>query len=806
MFIQEYHLRRGTLRITYACQNRNPSLYENGKELFERTFDWFRPCSASHGKKFPPGSSASQEGRVQIRMWDRWVVQQWSAWLVPRYNNGSLSTDSWIVWATGLDFKDETTDDEGHPEYFSRNMGWNWMSDGAFVSDSTVGMANNYNFNRIQQVGGKYTSDAMSVGKVDFMGSEYDLHVLEVADDYEYDVDKSCPSSEYYRYITSCEDRSLEAWDADIYDWYDAGRSCSAQRNTLGSPGSGFYTRGLEDVSVGMTFAGPFPSSLVPFRYAMVPVGEAPVMTPDSLEMGRITEDGAVVSFGIATSAHISMTIDGVLTVEIDVEKGDASIDLSAFWDALAPGWHEILITAVNESGYKCSAKRTFIKAFSGLLTGHERDGMEPKYLLYSRWGRQLEEMQPYDVTHRQEINGEDSLGFSLDEVLAKGDRILWNDGHGWREHAVVGIDQSHDASESASYHCETTMMGDLDAKQLETFSASGTCAQSLSSLLQGTLWSVGTVDVEGVKSATWEKKSAYEVLMEMAGLYGAEVYPSLECDVGGIVNRKVNMVAKMGADRGARFEYASNLEGIDKQVLDDPVYTAVRCYGAEGVTAYVQNEEAKLLWGLPDGRGGTMHTWGRFEDSSIESASELMEAGKSWLEKRMTPQVSYTSRIPFAELEGVQLGDTVQVRDNDFTPTLRIFARVGAMERDLSAGTTSSVTFGNVVSVLPDVLARQYDSIRVVSTALNGITPESMMAGMNALYTSGGSYVCMTASGGIITANVPLNSDGSPTTTDGALSAVQMSAGSIRTATEVDDNGQWVWNDVQLSGNGGTQ
>lgn len=777
MFIQQKHVYQGTATFVRRSDSYRPN--EHGH--------FFRPYVLTHTNASPNYDTEEYAPLHSLVMHPSYFPgSTWYRW--EYYDHIEFDADETIVpdwWVPKTD--------SGSGMERKCSLGWNLMSDGAWVMDTAVGSVTGHAWASGPLVPAQSTFE--------FRGAQYSCEVLDCGDG-----TTPTEQSDWQRYIADSGDATEEAWGIDgalTTSGYDEGAQSAYMHDMVWARriGSDGYVR----TSWGCGIPGVAYEAEIyqcPYRWVLKPTGQAPVITPDTMDMGRIV---GTTSFAIdiATDATLTINIDGQLVSEHDATAGTATIDLASVWDALTPGWHDLYIVAVNDAGYQCAAKRTFIKAFSDVLSGNERDGLAPKYLLYSRWGQQLEDLQPYGVVHRQEINGEDSLDFSLDEVLAKGDRILWNDGRGWMEHAVVGIDQSHDSSESASYHCETTMMGDLDAKQLETFSASGTCSQSLSSLLQGTLWSVGTVDVEGVKSATWEKKSAYEVLMEMAGLYGAEVYPSVECDVGGVVNRKVSMVAKMGEDKGARFEYAHNMEGIDKQVLDDAVYTAVRCYGADGVTAYAQNEEARLLWGLPDGRGGTMHTWGRFEDSSISDASELLSAGKAWLEARMTPQVSYTSRIPFAELEGVRLGDTVQVRDNDFTPALRVFARVGAMERDLSAGTTSSVTFGNVVSVLPDVLARQYDSIRVVSTALNGITPESMMAGMNALYTSGGSYVCMTAEGGIITANVPLGADGNPTSTDGTLSAVQMSAGSIRRATSVDSSGAWAWEEVQLSGTG---
>lgn len=776
MFIQQKHVFQGTASFHRGSDSYNPAKTGHFFRPFKRMrngvayYEYVPLHMYVYHKDANPGTASGNQ-------WFRWEL----------YDHIEFDPDEVIVpeWWT------PESDIVGYPlhDYERCSLGWNLMSDGAWVMDTALGSV---------------TEQAWLEGPLlpatstlEFRGALYDCCILDCGDG-----ETPTSESDWQRYIADSGDATEEAWGVEN------AITVSGYRGGIGVFSNRVWARRLDyDDYMQTSWYCKVPGVVygavdyqAPYRWVLKPSGDAPVITPDQQDLGRLV---GTTSFdiSIATDASLVVNVDGGLVVEMDVSAGESAVDLSGIWDALAPGWHDLHIVAVNEAGYQCAAKRSFVKAFGEVADGSEREGLPPRYVLYSRWGRQLGDLELADVRHRQEINGEDSLDFSAGEVLAKGDRILWHDGRSWREHAVVGIEQSHRDVEEASYHCETTMMCDLDAKQLESFSAKGTAVQTLSSLLQGTPWSVGSVDIDESKSADWEKKSAYEVLMECAGLYGAEVYPTVECDAGGVVYRKVNFVKKMGEDKGARFEYASNLDGVTKTVLDDAVYSAVKCYGAEGVTGYVANEDAKLLWGLPDGRGGVMHTVGRFEDSSIDSVSGLLEAGKAWLEQHMTPQVEYATNIPFAELEGVQLGDTVQVRDKDFTPTLRIFARVGSMERDLSSGETSSVSFGNVVSVLPDVLARQFDSIRLVQTALGGITAESMMQGMNAVYASGGSYVCMTAEGGIITANVPLNADGSPTVTEGALSAVQMSAGRVRTATSVDEDGKWEWEEVQLSG-----
>lgn len=774
MFIQQKHVYQGTVKFVRKADSYDPS----DNRWFFRPYRYLR---TNNSTPYTTGEYARMHSYVFYAGGIPGVTVTWFQWelfdRIEFYPSEVIEPD-W--WSADISMADQPEGVGG-----KCSLGWNLMSDGSWVMDTALATV---------------TQDAWEDGPVlptstgvTFRGSRYKVEVLDCGD-------QSTPTedSDWQRYIADSGDATEEAWGIEGalttsgYRGEATGSRVMARRLDA----EGYVTTTWYCDRTGIVY-GAY-GYQAPFRWVLKPAGTAPVITPDTMDLGRLVESTSF-DMEIATDASLTVNLDGQLLTEHSATAGETTVDLEAVWDALTPGWHDVTITAVNDAGYQCSAKRTFIKAYSEIVDDSAREGLAPKYILYSRWGSQLGELALGNVTHRQEINGEDSLDFEASEALAKGDRVLWHDGKRWREHCVVGIDQSHKEVEEASYHCETSMLEDLGLKQLEAFSANGTAQQTLSSLLEGTQWKVGEVTVQGSMSAEWEKKDAYEVLMECAGLYGAEVYPTVECDAGGVVSRKVNFVQKMGEDNGARFEYASNLDGVTKTVLDDKVYTAVQCYG-DGITAYVANEDAKLLWGLPDGKGGVMHAVGRFEDSTISDASELMAAGKSWLEQRMTPQVEYKTGIPFASLEGVQLGDTVQVRDNDFTPPLRLFARVGAMDRDMSSGTTSSVTFGNVVSVLPDVLARQYDSIRVVQTALGSITAESMMQGMNALYTTGGSYVCMTAEGGIITANVPLDSDGRPTVTSGALSAVQMSAGCIRTATSVDSDGEWEWSDVDFN------
>ena len=367
----------------------------------------------------------------------------------------------------------------------------------------------------------------------------------------------------------------------------------------------------------------------------------------------------------------------------------------------------------------------------------------KPKFLLYSRWGKQIGELPVLAAHHRQEINGEDRLDLDITHPLAKGDRVLWTDGRRWDEHVVDAESQSHDGGETFSASCVRSLQADLSAKQVREWKANVSASAAVAELLKLTAWTAGEVSTAATTATfEFERASVYECLLQVCGAFGLELRQDIEVGEAGVAARRVSLVSRMGGDHGTRFDYGRDLAGISKEVLDTEVCTAVYGYGKDTLWCYIADADALKLWGVPGPDGEPTHAEGVFEDSSIADKAALEAAARAWLDAHKQPEVSYDARIPFAPLKDVRLGDTVHVVDRDFTPELRLKARVGSLERDILRGEASSATFGTVASVLPDVLSRAYDaSVRAMS-AVASVNPDAIVERVDERYMTDGATV----------------------------------------------------------------
>ena len=350
---------------------------------------------------------------------------------------------------------------------------------------------------------------------------------------------------------------------------------------------------------------------------------------------------------------------------------------------------------------------------------------MVPTLYLFDRFDERLGILPSVGgITHVEEVGGEDTIEFDCLSAPEKGERLLWRDPADgvWREHVVVRTDEplgapAHVYAESSL--CE--LLGDfVEEEQL----VSKTAQQALASVLGVTRWAVGEVGVgDATRGCLIYHVNALAALRRVEEVWGGEAEAVITVVGGRVSARTVNLPARRGMWRGARFSYGKTLASCTRTVLEDEVFTALYGYG-KGLPVYdeqgaptggytrrltfgsvnngvnwICDESARLVWGRPDGAGGKAHRFGHVVFPDCEDASELKALTTAALADACAPKVSY--EVDVAAVDGgagVCLGEDVAVIDSSREPAWHLRARCVRRVRELGEGAPAvRLTLGSV-------------------------------------------------------------------------------------------------------------
>lgn len=448
------------------------------------------------------------------------------------------------------------------------------------------------------------------------------------------------------------------------------------------------------------------------------------------------------------------------------------------------------------------------------------------RFTVFDRWGKQIGVVgDVIEAVHKDELNGEDSLTLlTLSCSLAKGQRIVWRDKCGiWHEHTVNDVKDTHANGELyASVYCENSIAELLTDYIEELRPYNVTASTALQKALSGTRWQVGTVDVTGTASASFYHTSPRKAIASIIENWGGELSATIEVSGAQVTSRKVNILKRRGAANGKRFEWTKDIVSIEREVGSDDVHTALYGYGkglekqdedgeatggyerkltfgsVNGGLDWVGDEDAKLRWGLPDGKGGIKHSFGKVEFSDCEDPAELKRLTLSALDEQKHPYVTYTADVvSLADAgyvhEGSATGDTVAIVDKELGERLQ--GRVLCTEEYLYNEKATVVTLGNVARSIASVISDQkadLDWIRNHSASWDGAASISgsyinrIINSLNNTMNQTGGYTYYKPGEGIITYDRP--EDQTPTM------AIQIKGAGFRIASAKKSNGDWNW------------
>lgn len=424
-------------------------------------------------------------------------------------------------------------------------------------------------------------------------------------------------------------------------------------------------------------------------------------------------------------------------------------------------------------------------------------------------------------------LNGEDTVDITTTFPLKEGYRLVWQDLNGVPHEHVCQDPQGASAAGLPIYSdtalnsiCE--LFGDyIEDKRPYGYSFQ----RALEVCLEPTRWDVGTVDQPGTVSSglTFYHTDCRTALNDILAC-GGELETSITVGANGVTGRSVSILKHRGeADGHRRFSYGKDINSI-KRTEHWGAITA--CYGyGKGVETdtggygrkltfgdinggkdYVEDATALKTYGRPDGKGGFAHVFGKYENSSCEDAGQLKSETQAYLDEHKIPGVTYEADVvdlvamgrPW---EGVGVGDDTQMVDGSFEPTLRCQGRVTKQVIDM-LGKTRTVTLGNVIESIADILQEQQQQITNLQNqsgswdAVASTTPaflQQLIDSLNEQFNMNGmSYMHVSYQNGFIFSSVPLDEDGQPTATGGT--AMQLCSLGFRIADGTKADGSYDW------------
>lgn len=231
------------------------------------------------------------------------------------------------------------------------------------------------------------------------------------------------------------------------------------------------------------------------------------------------------------------------------------------------------------------------------------------------------------------------------------------------------------------------------------------TAEVSMAYALEGTEWSVGTVNVRTKRTWTSTEKNALSILRTVADLHGGDL-------VFDSPNRLVHLLTVYGTDSGALFAYKKNMKSIKRVVDTRSLVTRLYAIGSDGLSfadinggkAYVEDYTYSS-----DIRISTL------DCSSFTNPYQMKEYTEMRLAQYSKPNISYVlnamdlSVLTGYEHEAWSLGDYVHVEDKDLglSVTTRVIRREYNLQEPWNTVLELSTTLKNLGSS-----ASQWDNV----------------------------------------------------------------------------------------------
>lgn len=331
------------------------------------------------------------------------------------------------------------------------------------------------------------------------------------------------------------------------------------------------------------------------------------------------------------------------------------------------------------------------------------------------------EENAFWDDTFTQEINVASTFEFSLElnqrtkESIKTGNYILFR----YRSKnflftiVTVETDDSNGYAEAQVY-CESISLILYNSVIQKTTLNNCNATTFLTTILQDTDFLAGYIDVAVNRNAALieidKSTSVYELLTSKLETYKAEMDIRIEVEGNKVTGMYIDLYSKLGSDNGARFDYNTNLESVNRKEDISDLCTAIIGIGKDDLdfreaewdieagkpadkprgANFIADDIANAMFGFPG-----KYIYGIYEDDSCEDAYTLLERSYEELQTRKQPNIDYECKVAYLDRD-INLGDAITIVDRTYPEPLQLTARVNKLEISFSDESKNTCSFAN--------------------------------------------------------------------------------------------------------------
>lgn len=278
-----------------------------------------------------------------------------------------------------------------------------------------------------------------------------------------------------------------------------------------------------------------------------------------------------------------------------------------------------------------------------------------------------------------------------------------------------------------------------------------GTAGYAVSKVLDGSRWTLESDESTGTASSTYYYKAKWTCLSEIASKWNCAFRFMWTFDGLSIVERKIKVLARIGADRGRRFELWKDIENVGVTYDDTNIVTAVYGRGKGEEVGTNSNGDATygrritfadVVWSKSNGdpidkpagqeyieNVAATQKWGRcgrprFRIKIFENITDQEELiMQSYLFLMQNSEPMFNAKLTVTDLEKVYGFEHEAVRNGDGVLVIadeagiQLSATVTNISRDYLQGEQTVIEMGNYAGSSTDI---QSELMENVNKALN--------------------------------------------------------------------------------------